>query len=134
MADTNTEALRAVDDWHAALNAGDTERLVSLSHPDVEIKGSRGSARGREVLRDWVARANVELVPGRRFGGGHAVVVEEAATWRDAGTGEKTGEATVATAFSTEHGLVAGIARHDGLEEALEYAGLGFGDEIRPEK
>ena len=85
------------------------------------------------MLRDWVARANVELVPGRRFGRGRTVVVEEAATWRDAETGEKVGEATVATAFSIVDGLAVGIARHDGLEEALEYAGLGFGDETPDE-
>ena len=39
------ETLRVVDGWHAALNAGDTERLVALSHPDVEIIGPRGAVR-----------------------------------------------------------------------------------------
>ena len=124
-------ALEAVLAWHEALNAGDVGRLISLSHPEVEMVGPRGSVRGREVLRDWVSRANVRLEPGRRFERGRTVVVEEVATWRDAETGEKVGEATVATAFELDDGLVASIARHDdGLEYALEYAGLDTGDEV----
>ncbi len=34
------EALLA---WHEALNAGDAERVTSLSHPEVEVVGLRGS-------------------------------------------------------------------------------------------
>jgi hypothetical protein len=49
--------------WHEALNAGDAERVASLSHPEVEIGGPRGSARGRQVLKDWVGRANVRSNP-----------------------------------------------------------------------
>ena len=127
---TDTRGLRAVEAWHGALNAGDAERLVSLSHPEVELAGPRGSVRGREVLRDWISRANVTLEPGRRFGRGRIVVVEEAATWRDPTTGESTGEATVATIFTLEDGLVAGVARHDDLDGALTEAGLDAEDEI----
>ena len=134
MADTlDTEALQVVEAWHAALNTGDLERLISVSHPDVEIRGPRGSVRGREVLRGWLARANVRLEPGRRFGRGKTVVVEEAATWHNAEIGEKTAEATVATAFTIADGLVAGIARHDDLEGALEDAGLDAGDKVPAE-
>lgn len=129
---TDARGLRVVEAWHGALNAGDVGRLVSLSHPEVEMAGPRGSVRGREVLRDWVGRANITLEPGRRFGRGRIVVVEEAATWRDAGSGEKTGGATVATIFTLEDGLVASIARHDDLDSALTEAGLDAEDEIRP--
>jgi len=59
------------------------------------------------------------------------VVVEEAATWRDARSGETVGEATVATVFALEDGLVTGIFRHDGLEDALREAGLDGSYEIR---
>ena len=38
--------------WHEALNAGDVERVASLAHPEVEIGGPRGSAHGRQVLKD----------------------------------------------------------------------------------
>jgi uncharacterized protein (DUF3084 family) len=60
------------------------------------------------------------------------VVVEEAATWRDAQTGETLGAATVATVFRLDGGLVTGIFRHDGLEDALRSAGLDGSDEIPP--
>ena len=119
--------------WHEALNAGDAERVASLAHPEVEIGGPRGSAHGRQVLKDWVGRANVRLGPLRPFKRGGTVVVEEAATWRDAQTGETVGEATVATVFELDGGLVTGIFRHDGLEDALRSAGLDGSDEIRPE-
>ena len=119
--------------WHEALNAGDVERVASLAHPEVEIGGPRGSAHGRQILKDWVGRANVRLEPLRSFKRGRTVVVEEAATWSDAGTGETIGEATVATVFELDGGLVTGILRYDGLEEALRGAGLDWSDEIRPE-
>ncbi|MDQ3361562.1 MAG: nuclear transport factor 2 family protein [Actinomycetota bacterium] len=125
--------VEAVLAWHEALNAGDAERLAALSHPEVEVGGPRGSARGRQVLEDWVGRANVRLEPLRSFQNGRTVVVEEAATWRDARTGETTGEATVATIFALDGGLVAGIVRHDGLEDALRSAGLDGSDEIQSE-
>jgi hypothetical protein len=125
--------VEAVLAWHEALNAGDAERLAALSHPEVELGGPRGSARGRRVLEDWVGRANVRLEPLRSFQNGRTVVVEEAATWRDARTGETTGEATVATIFALDGGLVAGIVRHDGLEDALRSAGLDGSDEIQSE-
>ena len=96
-------------------------------------RGPRGSAHGRQVLKDWVGRANVRLGPLRPFKRGGIVVVEEAATWRDAQTGETVGEATVATVFELDGGLVTGIFRHDGLEDALRSAGLDGSDEIRPE-
>ena len=124
--------LEAVLAWHEALNAGDAERLAALSHPDVELGGPRGPARGRQVLKDWVSRANVTLAPLRSFQSGRTVVVEEAATWRDAGTGEKTGEATVATVFTVEDGLVAALNRHESLEDALRSAGLEESDRVGP--
>jgi hypothetical protein len=119
--------------WHEALNAGDAERVASLSHPEVEIGGPRGSARGRQVLKDWVGRANVRLEPLRSFQRGRTVVVEEAATWRDAQTAETVGAATVATVFEFDGGLVTGIFRYDGLKDALRSAGLDGSDEIRPQ-
>jgi hypothetical protein len=129
----STPEAEAVRAWHEALNAGDAERVASLSHPEVEIGGPRGSARGRQVLKDWVGRANVRLEPLRSFQRGGALVVEEAATWRDARSGETIGEATVATVFALDGGLVSGIFRHDGLEDALREAGLDGSDEIRSE-
>jgi hypothetical protein len=129
----STPEVEAVLRWHEALNAGDAERLAALSHAEVEIGGPRGTARGRPVLEDWVGRANVRLEPLRLFGRGPTVVVEEAATWRDAQTGETTGEATVATVFALDGGLVARIVRHDGLEDALRDADLDRSDVVERE-
>ena len=130
MSTTEVEAVLA---WHEALNAGDAERVASLSQPDVEVGGPRGVARGRQVLRDWVARANVRLEPLQLFRRDQTVVVEEAATWSDAPSGETVGEATVATVYALDGGLVAGIFRYEGLEEALRSAGLDRSDEIPAE-
>ena len=127
----STPELEAVLAWHEALNAGDAERVASLSHPEVEIGGPRGSARGRQVLKDWVAHANVRLEPLRLFQRDQTVVAEEAATWSDAGSRETIGEATVATVFELDGGLVTGVFRHDGVEDALRGAGLDGSDEIR---
>ena len=129
----STPEVEAVLAWHEALNAGDAERVASLSRPEVEVGGPRGSARGREVLVDWVGRANVRMEPLRRFQLGPTVVVEDAAAWRDAHTGGTISEATVATVFALDGGMVAGIFRHDSLEGALEGAGLDGSDEIRPQ-
>lgn len=111
--------------WHEALNAGDTERLVDLSHPDVEMGGPRGPARGADVLRQWVDRANVRLVPSRYFHDGAKVVVEEGAEWRSSETGEVIGAGTVASVFVVRDERVASVSRHDGLASALSAAGLG---------
>ena len=59
------------------------------------------------------------------------MVAEEAATWSDAGSRETIGEATVATVFELDGGLVTGVFRHDGLEDALRGAGLDGSDEVR---
>lgn len=116
--------------WHEALNAGDTDRLVTLSHPDVEMGGPRGTVGGAEVLRGWVARANVRLEPLRYFHEGETVVVEEAASWRSSETGEVIGEATVGSVFVVRDGLVAGVFRHDDLGAALDAAGLDGSHEV----
>ena len=129
----STPEVEAVLTWHDTLNAGDAERLAALSHPEVEIGGPRGAARGRRVLKDWVGRANVRLEPLRSFYQSRTVVVEEAATWPDPETGETTGEATVATVFVLDEGLVSGIFRHDNLEDALRSAGLDDADRVQSE-
>ncbi len=92
--------VHVVEAWHAALNEGDVDRLVGLSHPDVEIGGPRGVGRGVQLLREWVDRANVRLDPRRVFRRGSTVVVEQAGQWRSAETGEVIGSQTVASVFA----------------------------------
>ena len=43
----NDPELRVVEAWHEALNDGEVDRLVGLSHPEVEVGGPRGIGRGR---------------------------------------------------------------------------------------
>lgn len=35
-----------VEAWQEALNSGAIEGLVTLSHPDIEVGGPRGTGRG----------------------------------------------------------------------------------------
>lgn len=116
--------IKTVEQWHEALNAGDTARLIGLSHQDVEMAGPRGIVSGAEVLRDWVARANIRLNPQRYFQERETVVVEEDAEWRSPETGGVIGEDTVGSIFVVRDGLVARVARYEDLADALAAAGL----------
>ena len=116
--------VRVVEEWHEALNAGDAERLVELSHPDVEVGGPRGTGRGAGLLRKWVARANISLEPRRVFQREETVVVEEAAAWRSADTEEIIGGQTIASVFVVRGGRVTNVVRHDDLKSALTAANL----------
>jgi ketosteroid isomerase-like protein len=122
-----------VEAWHEALNEGDVDRLVELSHPDVEVGGPRGSGRSVRLLREWVDRANVRLEPRRLFRRGATVVVEQAGQWRSAESEEVIGSQTVASVFAVSDGQVTSVVRYDDLSEALNTAGLDHSDEIRPE-
>ena len=132
MAGPGAVEIRTVKRWHEALNADDSDLLVGLSHPDVEMGGPRGAVRGAEVLREWVARANVSLVPRRFFNRGETVVVEEAAEWRSPETGEVVGEGTVGSVFVVRDGRVVSVARYDDLLQALNAASLDVSDETKP--
>ncbi len=124
--------VRVVEEWHESLNAGDAERLVALSHPDVGVGGPRGTGRGAGLLRDWVARANIRLRPRRVFQREETVVVEEEAEWRSPETGEVIGASAVGSVFVVHGGRVASIVRYDDLVDALDAAGLGKTRETRP--
>jgi ketosteroid isomerase-like protein len=119
--------------WHDALNAGDVEHLVGLSHPDVAVGGPRGTAQGANVLREWVDRANIHLEPGRIFHEDDIVVVEQAAAWTSADTGETTPAQTVASAFMVRDGVVTTVVRYPNLAEALLASDLDQSQETRPE-
>ena len=123
-----------MEQWHEALNVGDTDRLVELSHPSVKMGGPRGVVSGAEVLREWVARANTRLVPQRFFQKRATVVVEEAAEWRSLETGEVTGEDTVGSIFVVHDGRVASVERHENIASALDAAGLGSSQKAKPEE
>lgn len=119
-----------VNRWHDALNRGDADALVEASHDDVEVEGPRGPARGSDILREWVARAGIQLVPRRWFVKDGAVVVEQTATWRGE-DGQPGPPMTVASLFLVESSRVRRIARYDTLATALAETGLATDDELR---
>ena len=125
--------VRVVEAWHDALDAGDAERVVALSHPDVEVVGPRGRSSGARLIRDWVDRAGVSIAPLRVFQKAGTVVVEQAAEWHSAESGEVISSQTVASVFVVSGWRVASVARYDDLAEALDKAELEHSDEILPE-
>ena len=124
--------IHAVTAWHEALNAGDVERLLILSHPNVEVGGPRGTGHGTQLLRESVDRANVRLEPGRMFHEADTVVVEQEAVWRHEVTGEPNGAQTVASVFVVHDGLVTSVVRYSDVEKALRAANLDESHERRP--
>ena len=90
---------RVVRAWHEALNSGDVDLLVELSHPDVEVGGPRGVGHGAQLLREWVGQAKIRLEPRRVFHREDTVVVEQWAKWRAADTGQVTSGQSVSSVF-----------------------------------
>jgi ketosteroid isomerase-like protein len=121
--------MQTVIAWHDALNDGDVERLVALSHPDVEVGGPRGRAHGAQILREWTKRANIRLEPGRTFGEGDTVVVEQGAEWQPADPG---GVQTVASVLVVSDGLVTSVVRYPDVASALRAANLDASHERSP--
>jgi ketosteroid isomerase-like protein len=115
----NASELRVVEAWHEALNGDEIDRLVELSHPEVEVGGPRGTGRGAQLLREWVDRANIRLDPRRIFHSVDTVVVEQWAKWRSTDTGRVIGSQTVASVFVVRDGRVMRVVRYPDLVEAL---------------
>ena len=105
--------------------------LVALSNADIEIGGPRGAARGSAVLREWLARAGIELQPHRWFAGPGVLVVEQIATWRTE-DGGVTDPQIIASSFQVADGQVLRTVRYESLDEALTASGLSTRDEIPP--
>jgi hypothetical protein len=125
-------ALGVVEEWLAAVNSRDQQRLSELSAEDVMIIGPRGSAQGRQVLTDWMGRAGFSAEALRWFcGADGSVVVEQDGRWSDPAGGTERGRARVACRFVVCDGAVARYQRHDTLPAALASAGLTMNDEVR---
>ncbi len=125
----STSEIATIAAWHAALNAGDVERLVALSSDDVEVGGPRGSGCGADLLRDWAGRAGIQLEPRRTFWRAGTVVVEQRARWRSAEDGQMGEAQDVASLFRVRDGRVTAVVRYPDLAAALAAAGLEASDE-----
>jgi ketosteroid isomerase-like protein len=120
-------ALGVVEQWLAAVNDGDGDRVEALSHEQVDIVGPRGrGAAPRRVLSEWLARSGFSARPVRWFCGGDGlVVVEQEARWHDPATGEPQDSFRIGSLFQVTDGRVARYERFDdGLAAALAAAGL----------
>ncbi len=116
--------------WEQAVNERAVNRALELSHPDVEIVGPRGVAKGADVLRDWLSHAGLSLTTHCSFVREGVVVNDQHGVWRDVKSGEVVGEAAVATNYKVEDGRITYVARYDTLDEALAKAGLSTADEV----
>jgi SnoaL-like protein len=122
--------LAVVESWQAAVNARDLDQLAALSAHDVEIVGPRGSGRGHELLRQWIARAGYSAEPLRWFCGPKGVVVvEQRGRWSVPNT-LTTSERIVASTFTVRAGRVVRFERFDALPDALAAAALTDDDEV----
>lgn len=120
----NAPELRVVEAWHEALNTGEVDLLVGLSHPEVEVGGPRGTGRGAQLLREWVDRANIRLEPRRIFHHADTVVVEQWAQWHSTDTGHVIGGQTVGSVFVVRDGQVKRVMRYPALADALDATNL----------
>ena len=115
----------------AAVNRGDGYRAAELSAADIEIVGPRGSARGRLVLIEWLARAGFSAEVLRWFcGSGGRVVVEQEARWSETGSGRVPGQARVGSQFIVRNRAVGYYQRHESVDQALRAAGLDVATEV----
>ena len=131
--DDPADKVRIVKNWHESLNDGDVDRLVALSHPDIEVGGPRGTGSGAQLLREWMDHANIRLEPRRVFHQAETVVMEQKAEWRSAETGQVIGSQTVASIFVARDNCIVSVLRYDTLDDALSTANLDESHEAQPD-
>jgi|SRR5919202_4472571 hypothetical protein len=119
-----------VEAWHEALNSGDIERLMALSHPGIEVGGPHGTGRGTKLLQEWVDRANIRLTPLRVFRRDDTVVVQQEAEWHSSETGVVTGSQPVASIFVVSDDQVISVVRYADLTDALQKANVEESHEV----
>ena len=124
------DVLAVVEAWQNAASAKDVEGLLAVSDPDIEVVGPRGVAQGHGILREWIARAGLQIHSKRAFVRGDVAVVEQNAVWHSAETGEKLSESVIASVFHVENDLVTYFSRHETLESALQEAELTEDDAV----
>lgn len=118
--DTN---VTTVLEWLSAVNAGDIDRALRYSAPEVTIVGPRGAGHGRELLRQWLTHAGATFTRRAVYAREDAIVVDQHGVWPE-------GEADTATRFRVADNEVAELQRYDRLDDALSAAGLSARDLI----
>ena len=126
-----TDALTTVQAWQDAASKPDIECLIELSDLNIEIVGPRGSGFGHQLLRDWIARAGLQMTTLRAFVRDSLVVVEQQAVWHNVETGEKVSESVIASQFRVENNRVKQFARYENLDTAFKQSGLSLADEFK---
>lgn len=96
------DVLAVVEAWQNAASAKDVERLIAVSAPTIEVVGPRGVATGHAILREWIARAGLQLHSRKAFVRGDVAVVEQDAVWHSVETGEKQSASVIASVFHVE--------------------------------
>ena len=124
-----------IRDWHAALAAGDVDRVLALSADDIRIRGPRGDAVGHTALRQWAKRSGIKLSPIAWHPIPSGYIVEAEARWSTSvsdGDPSILGEPAlqVATVFEVSDGRVRQVARFDTLDQAKRSLGSS-GDDHR---
>lgn len=105
---------------------------MELSGPSIEVSGPRGSGHGRQLLRDWMARAGLTLETTGAYSRGNRVVLEQRGVWRSPDSGAVTGERSLASAFRTDERRVVWFGRYDDLASALVASDLERSDQVTP--
>ena len=102
--------------WHVAVNAGDADTAASACTEDVEMAGPEGSARGRDLMRDWVRAAGVRLMPREAYDVPGGIVVAQEVTRAGQDRPER-----VYSAFALRDGSISGVYQFRTLEEARAF-------------
>ncbi|WP_210481076.1 nuclear transport factor 2 family protein [Naasia sp. SYSU D00948] len=102
--------------WHVAVNAGDAEAAASACTEDVEMGGPEGSARGRDIMRDWVATAGVRLMPKEAYDIPGGIVVAQEVTRPGQDRPER-----VYSAFGLRDGSISAVHQFPTLEQAKAF-------------
>ncbi len=135
MSDSPLDVTKA---WFEALGALDADALVAASHDDFEwITLHRGTRRGHDELREWVARQGfgvaMHIEGARYFQRGDTVVVQTRTELRYVDGDELAGTDTGGVVVEVRRDRVARVTIRQDLPAALSAAGLSEADESQPE-
>lgn len=119
-----------VKEWHEALNACNSHKLLTLVNNNIKLAGPRGFSRGSDVLIDWMKKTRIQMKPLRYYCKGGTVITEEQVEWHNTETGELQESYTVASAFVVRESRVESIMRYSDLDNAFISEGFTENDAV----